>query len=264
MAPARAARTPRSTRRARSNRGTRQPLSRERVLAAGVTVADAEGLRAVTMRRVAEHLGCEAMTLYYYVDDKAGLLAGLTESIVDEVSAATLDPQITVDVVGWVEVVRRRCLAAREVMLRHPWAPSLVATRSQVPPNVAPIFEALVGTMTDGGCSYELAHRAIHALGSMLFGFTQELFEPAADDDGSSQEEFAAMAVALPHLARLAEVAVHEARGSLSVCDTQSEFEFTLGLILDGLEAHRLAEARGVGERGVQGRVGRTFRHRQG
>jgi 3-methyladenine DNA glycosylase/8-oxoguanine DNA glycosylase len=104
---------------------------------------------------------------------------------------------------------------------------------------VIPLFEALVATMVEGGCSYELAHRAIHSLGSLLFGFTQELFEPSAQDEGVASEELEAMALAMPHLARLAEVAAHAAEGSLSVCDTQSEFEFTLGLVLDGLEAHR-------------------------
>jgi hypothetical protein len=52
-----------------------------------------------------------------------------------------------------------------------------------------------------------------------------------------------ALALAMPHLARIAEVAAHESKGSLSVCDTQAEFEFTLGLVLDGLEARRRAES---------------------
>jgi AcrR family transcriptional regulator len=220
-------------------RTAKEPLSRERVLTAGLAVADAEGLRAVTMRRVAEALGCEAMTLYYYVKDKAGLLAGLTEAVIAEIAVASLDASLAAGAGDWREVIRRRCLAAREVMLRHPWAPALVATQTQAPANVVPLFEALVATMVEGGCSYELAHRAIHSLGSLLFGFTQELFEPAPDDGGASSQELEAMALAMPHLARLAEVAVHEVEGSLSMCDTQSEFEFTLGLILDGLEIHR-------------------------
>jgi len=225
-------------------RMVKEPLSRERVLAAGLAVADAEGLRAVTMRRVAEALGCEAMTLYYYVDDKAALLTGLTEAVVAEIAVASLDPQLTADAGDWREVVHRRCLAARGVMLGHPWAPSLMATHSRVPPNVVPLFEALVATMVDGGCGYELAHRAIHSLGSLLFGFTQELFEPTADGEGTPPEEPEAMTLAMPHLARLAEVAVHEVEGSLSMCDTQAEFEFTLGLILNGLEAHRRGDGR--------------------
>lgn len=218
---------------------SKQPLSRERVLAAALEVADADGLGAVTMRRVAESLECEAMTLYYYVQDKQGLLAALADAVVTEIAGAALDPALPGGAVDWREVVRRRCLAARTVMLRHPWAPALVAAQARTPPAAFTLFEALVGTMARAGCSYELAHRAVHALGSMLLGFTQELFQPEPGDAEASAEEMAAMAAGLPHLSRLAEVAAHEAEGSLSMCDTQAEFEFTLTLLLDGLEAHR-------------------------
>ncbi len=219
---------------------SKEPITRDRVLAAALSIADTEGLAAVTMRRVADVLDCEAMTLYYYVKDKKGLLEALAESVVAEVSAACLDPALVTGAPDWRDVVRRRCLAARRVMLRHPWAPALISTQAATPPSAYALFEALVGAMVDGGCSYELAHRAIHALGSMLLGFTQELFEPTADDPGTSPEEMLAMAAAMPHLARLAETTVHESEGSLSECDTQAEFEFTLQLLLDGLDAHRV------------------------
>lgn len=219
---------------------TKQALSRDRVLAAGVALADAEGLAAVTMRRVATALDCEAMSLYHHVPDKKALLGGLAETVVGETVVACLDPALTAGASDWRDVVRRRCLAAREVMLRHPWAPPLLATADQPPPNTYLLFEALVGTMADAGCSYPLAHKAIHALGSMLLGFTSELFEPSPDDAEVTPEVVAALEATFPHLARVAVVAAHEAEGALSVCDTAAEFAFTLGLVLDGLEAHRL------------------------
>ncbi|MGV8849187.1 MAG: TetR/AcrR family transcriptional regulator [Propionibacteriaceae bacterium] len=223
-----------------SVRSAREPLSLERVVEAATSLADAEGLRVVTMRRVADELDCEAMSLYYYVRDKDSLLTALTESVVGEICASSLHPSLAEGVSDWREVVRRRCLAARRVMLRHPWAPRLVAAQPTAPSTAYALFEALVETMVDGGCTYPLAHRAIHALGSMLLGFTQELFEPDTGDAEVSAEEMAALELAMPHLARIAEVAAHESEGSLSVCDTQAEFEFTMGLVLDGLDAHRL------------------------
>jgi len=220
-------------------RSARESLSRERVLDAALTLADAEGLRAVTMRRVAEALDCEAMSLYYYVRDKESLLAALTEAVVGEICESSLGPSRQQAGAGWRDVVRSRCLDARGVMLRHPWAPHLVASQSTAPGSSYALFEALVATMVAGGCSYSLAHRAIHSLGSMLLGFTQELFEPEAGDDGTATEEMEALALAMPHLAKIAEVAAHESAGALSMCDTQAEFEFTLGLTLVGLEADR-------------------------
>lgn len=210
-------------------------------MAASVVIADAEGLGSLTMRRVAAALDCEAMSLYHHVDSKKALLAGLAETVVGEVLAVTLAPAVGDGAKDWRDVVRARCLGAREVMLRHPWAPPLLSSQAEVPANVYAVFESLTATMVEAGFGYDLAHRAIHAFGSLLLGFTQELFEPTAEQEGPSAEEMAAMTAALPHLARLAETAVHDADGSLSVCDTQAEFEFTLGLVLDGLHAHRPA-----------------------
>ena len=219
---------------------TKEALSRDRVLAAGVAIADAEGLAAVTMRRVAAALDCEAMSLYHHVADKKAMLAGLAEAVVAEVLTATLGTDDGGDGEDWRDVVRRRCLGAREVMLAHPWAPPLIAAQP-APPNVYVLFEALVATMAGAGCSYVLAHRAIHALGPMLLGFTSELFEP--DDAEVTPEQLAALDEVFPHLGGVARVAAHENEGSLSVCDTRAEFVFTLGLVLDGLEAHRVRAA---------------------
>jgi AcrR family transcriptional regulator len=235
-------------------RTAKTPLSRERILTAATAVADAEGLAAVTMRRVAEALDCEAMSLYYYVKDKSQLLSGLVEVVIDQIIAETMagadqsGPQelsqsgSNPSTADWREVVRSRCLGARRVMLRHTWAPSLVAGTAVVPPNTYLVFEALVGTMIEAGFSYETAHRAIHSLGSMLMGFTQEIFEPDAAEDGTTAEEMAAMAAYFPHLGALASSVTHDQTDSLGVCDTQSEFEFTLNLVLNGLDGFRRNE----------------------
>jgi AcrR family transcriptional regulator len=237
-------------------RTSKEPLSRERVLDAALAVADREGIGTLTMRRVADELDCEAMSLYYYVKDKAGLLSALTAVIIDEVIAETLPegpaepgsperggasdaPPTSAGAADWRATIRNRCLGARRVMLRHPWAPPLVATESNIPPQTMKIFEALVATMIQAGFDFELAHRAIHSLGSMIMGFTQEIFEPGSPDEGTSADEMAEMASALPYLSAMAMSQPHDQTDSLSLCDTKAEFEFTLNLILNGLEGFR-------------------------
>ncbi len=239
-------------------RTSKEPLSRERVLDAALAVADLDGLGTLTMRRVADELDCEAMSLYYYVKDKAGLLSALTALIVDQVIAETVadgpaepgspeyggasDAQPTLaSAADWRETIRNRCLGARRVMLRHPWAPPLVATESDIPPRTMIIFEALVATMIQAGFDFEIAHRAIHSLGSMIMGFTQEIFEPGSPDEGTTTDEMAQLAAAFPYLGAMAMTQPHDQTDSLSVCDTKAEFEFTLNLILDGLEHLRPA-----------------------
>jgi hypothetical protein len=142
---------------------------------------------------------------------------------------------------SWKTAVRRRILSAREVLLRHPWAPRVLETRTSASLAVLLYFDGLLRLMRDGGFSYDLIHHALHALGSRALGFTQELFDPSG---GTSDDEAAAalasIASQIPHLvAMLAEVAHDDPGSTLGWCDDQTEFEFGLDLILDGLDRMR-------------------------
>lgn len=216
----------------------RMPLSRQRVLAAAMDLADAQGISAITMRRLAADLGVEAMSLYYHVPGKEGLLDGLAEAVLVEINAAVVARVRPDD--PWPTALHQRCLAAREVMVRHRWAPGLLGSRSSIPEGMYPYYEEILATMVRGGLSYHLAHRAIHALGTMVLGFTQELFSPATEggtmDEEAAEAEFAAMAAVLPHLTAMVASEVHDnEEDPLGWCDSQNEFEFTLGLLLDGV-----------------------------
>lgn len=175
--------------------------------------------------------------------------------MVGEVEAATRRLEPAKD---WRDAVRGRFLAARQVMLRHPWAPGLLGSRRSIPVGVLRHYEAILGILIDAGFSYQLAHRALHAFGSMPLGFVQEVFDPA--DEGASgqagDDELAAMAQDLPHLTAMVAAEIHDAADpQLGWCDSQTGFEFTVDLLLDGLERLRADQAqrprsRGRGARG--------------
>jgi AcrR family transcriptional regulator len=216
----------------------RTPLSRERVLATAMDLADAEGVSALTMRRLAADLGVEAMSLYHHVPGKERLLDGLAGAVLVEINAAVAAG--VRDDEGWRTALRQRCLAARQVMLRHRWAPGLLGSRSSIPAGLYPYYEEILATMIRGGLSYHLGHRAIHALGTMVLGFTQELFSPDSAggtmDAAAAEAEFAALAAALPHLTAMVASEIHDNdEDPLGWCDSQNEFEFTLDLLLEGL-----------------------------
>ena len=218
----------------------RQPLSRARVLGAAAELADREGLGAVTMRRLAADLGVEAMSLYHHLPGKEGLLDGLVETVIGEIEAEVAGGEPVDADRDWRGDVRRRCLTAREVMLRHPWAPGLISSRSTIPAGAYAHYEAIMAAMIRGGLTYHLGHRALHALGSMALGFVQEVFSPASAGGSLEAEvteaEFARLAEMLPHLTAMAQAELHDADDpTLGWCDSQAEFEFTLDLILDGL-----------------------------
>ena len=217
---------------------TRTPLSRDRVLGAAVALVDTQGLPALTMRRLAAELGVEAMSLYHHLPAKEALLDGVAETVLGEITAAT---SRTPRQPEWRVQIRQQFLAAREVMLRHPWAPGLLSSRRAVPPAVFAYYDDILGTLAAAGFSSHLAHRAVHAFGTMPLGVAQEIFSPAASGDTADDVDLSAMAAALPHLTAMVASEIHDAGDpTLGWCDSQAEFEFTLDLLLEGLEQHRL------------------------
>lgn len=228
-----------------ATRSKRAPLSRDRLLAAAVEIADAEGVGAVTMRRVSAAVGVEAMSLYHHLPGKEALLDGLVDTVGAEVAEQIRVVEEAEGSLEWAATLRRRFLTARTVMLRHPWAPGLIGSRTSIPPSAYAIYENLLATMIGAGFSYHLAHRALHSFGSMPLGFVQELFNPAAgaDADEMPEAELAAMAEVLPHLTAMVAAELHDNNDDvLGWCDSQAEFEFTLDLLLDGF-ARQLSAA---------------------
>ena len=227
-------------------RSKREPLTRDRLLAAAVEIADAEGVGAVTMRRVSAAVGVEAMSLYHHLPGKEGLLDGLVDTVGAEVAEKVRAIEEAEGSLEWQATLRRRFLTARTVMLKHPWAPGLMGSRTSIPPSAFAIYESLLATLIEAGFSYHLAHRALHSFGSMPLGFVQELFNPAAageeGDNELAEAELAAMAEMLPHMAAMVAAELHDNDDPvLGWCDSQSEFEFTLDLLLDGF-ARQLAK----------------------
>ncbi len=209
----------------------RAPLSRDRVLGAAVALADTGGVAALTMRRLAEALGVEAMSLYHHVANKEDILDGMVDTVFAEF-------QLPADT-GWRTAMRERAFSAREVLRRHPWATPLLESRTTPGPATLRHHDTVLGVLRAGGFSVELAAHAFSALDSYIYGFA--LQEAALPFD--TPEETAALAEeilrqlpadAYPHLAELTREHVL-APGY----DYAEEFGFGLDLILDGLERAR-------------------------
>jgi AcrR family transcriptional regulator len=222
----------------------RTPLSRERILARAVAVADDGGLEALTMRGLAEALDVEAMSLYYHVANKEALLDGIAEVVVGEILEEIADLPEATSPDDWKQAVRSRILRARQVMLRHKWAPWVLESRTTMNAAVLLYYHGLLEIFRAGGMSYDLAHHAMHALGSRALGFSQELFNPTpgTDDEEVSEELFAQMAAEIPLFIEFMQEIAHDdpEDQTLGWCDDKSEFEFALDLMLDGLDRLRL------------------------
>ena len=206
----------------------RTQLTRERVVAAGIELADRDGIESISMRRVAQELGVEAMSLYTHVRNKDDLLDGMVDAVIGKIptSAGGAD---------WKTSLRQMVLAARSIVLTHPWAPRLIESRTTPGPATMRYINTVIGLLREGGFTIDQAHHALHILGSRALGFTQDLF----DDSGDLEPETAAslaseLGAALPHVAEMALAVTHG--GALGRCDDEIEFEFALDFILDGLD----------------------------
>ncbi|MGW5416792.1 TetR/AcrR family transcriptional regulator C-terminal domain-containing protein [Actinomadura geliboluensis] len=210
------------------------------MLRGAVRLADRDGVDSLTMRKLAQEVGAEAMSLYHHVANKEAVFDGLAEMVLEEVMEAVGKVEAPDPAEDWRAALRARVLAAREVLLRHRWAPQLLATRTN--PLVIAYYDQVVGILRAGGFSFDLAHRALHVLGSRALGFTQELFQPDAAQDVDAEAAMAEMGDRFPNIVGMLADAVHDdPDGTLGFCDDQFEFEFALDLILDGLERRRAA-----------------------
>ncbi len=219
----------------------RIPLSRDRVLVAAAELADEAGIEAVSMRRLGQELGVEAMSLYNHVANKDDLLDGMIDVVMTEVEEAL--GGFDVPEGDWKQAARHRFLTARRVMLAHKWAPGVIETRTRISPIMLRYFDTTLGILREGGFSYDLGHHAMHALGSRALGFNQELFEPEDPDqaDADLDAMMARMADTVPYMVGMLSEIAHDdgPDDTLGWCDDQTEFEFGLDLILDGLERVR-------------------------
>jgi AcrR family transcriptional regulator len=225
-------------RRTTSTAGERTtPLSRQRVLHAAVALADDGGLEALTMRKLGETLGVEAMSLYHHVANKQDVLDGMIDVVFGEV-------EVPAGGDDWRAAMRRRAVSLRRALSRHPWAVGLMESRSSPGPATLRHHDAVIGCLRTAGFSVPLTAHAYSALDSYIYGFAlQERnlpFDTPEQTAGLAQELLAQFpAEEYPHLVELATDHVLQPG-----YDYAHEYEFGLDLILDGL-ARALGEADG-------------------
>jgi AcrR family transcriptional regulator len=207
----------------------RRILNRDRVLQAGLVLADQGGIEALTMRKLGEALGVEAMSLYNHVAGKEDLLDGLVDIVFSEIA---LDCAAG----AWKIAMRRRAISAREVLERHRWAIGLMESRLNPGPATLGHHDAVLRCLREAGFSIALAAHAYSAIDSYIYGFALQQSTVAVGTGERGVEMVEAFlrqfpADRYPHLAEMATKHVMKAG-----YDYAKEFEFGLELILDGLE----------------------------
>ena len=200
-------------------------------MAAAIELADRDGIESISMRKLAQELGVEAMSLYTHVRNKNDLLDGMVDAVIGQIPIST-------ESADWKTSLRQLALAARSVMLRHPWAPRTVEAQATPGPAALRHINTVLGILREGGFSIAQTHHALHILGSHLLGFTQALFDDTGDLDPQAATALAdALGASHPYVVEMALAVTHG--GALGRCDDDAEFEVALDFLLDGLARMR-------------------------
>ncbi|MFJ8110975.1 TetR/AcrR family transcriptional regulator [Streptomyces sp. NPDC096132] len=217
------------TRRTARHRAPRIPLSRERVLRAAVALADENGLAALSMRKLGEAVEVEAMSLYTHVANKEDLLDGMIDLVFGEID-------LPCDGGNWKTAMRQRAISVRQVLSRHRWAIGLMESRTSPGPRTLRHHDAVIGCLRRAGFSVVLTAHAYSALDSYIYGFALQERGLPFDTPGETAELAQGILAQIPtdQYPHLAELTAEHVLGP--GYDYSDEFEFGLGLILDGLE----------------------------
>lgn len=212
-------------------KSNRQTLSRSRIIASAVSLADEIGVDTLTIRKLADALGVKPMTIYHYVPNKEAIIDGMVDLVFSEIDLPPMD-------IDWKRAIRKRSSSAREVLARHPWAVPLMESRRN--PGMATLrqHDAVIGCLRKGGLSIEMTAHAYAVIDAFIYGFAmQETNLPATSGHEMAELAESIMDVTAmddyPHLMELTTQHVLQPGYNFG-----NEFEFGLNLILDGLESH--------------------------
>lgn len=203
-------------------------MSRERVLNGALEVADAEGVGALTMRLLADHLGVKPMALYHHVANKGEIVDGIVDLVFSEIELPSTSG-------AWRSEMERRACSGRQVLRRHPWAIALLQSRTHPGPATLRHHDAVIGTLRGAGFSVLMTAHAFALLDSYIYGFA--LSEASLPINGPETVAEVAESMMLQYLAteypHLSEFSTeHILRPDY---DFGAEFRYGLELILDGL-----------------------------
>ena len=217
----------------------RVPLNRDRVLHAAISLADEGGIESLSMRKLGQALGVEAMALYNHVANKNDLLDGIVDLVLSEFELPSGGED-------WETGIRKLATSAHDALLRHPWSCTLILSSTSARAARLRYMEALFRCLREAGFSAEETYHAYHTLDSHILGFTLWQLGHVMPEDApriTTKEELAVfMATVVPGLCLdeypylLEHGELHFREGSHK---EEGEFEFGLRLILDGLERMR-------------------------
>jgi hypothetical protein len=213
------------------NKKDRHKLTRTTIVVVAVKIADKDGINLVSMRKVANKLGVEAMSLYHHFANKDDLIAGMIEHV-----APRIDPpnQNT----SWQDAMRKRAHTTKHILENHPWATLLFMSGINDGPRMLKYADSTIGYLMQAGFSSAQADYAWNIVDSYIYGFDMKRqnfpFKPSEYKKVAAEYLPYISQTELPHMYAMSESIIDGSHDGIQ------DFDFGLDIILEGLESKRV------------------------
>jgi len=202
-------------------------LSRDKVLLQALQMADAKGLASLSMRKLADQLDVEAMSLYNHVQNKDDVIDGIVSLVIAQFMLPDTNKH-------WKSAMRACAISTHETLLKHPWAAQLLISRVSVSEHMMNYSDACFGCLANAGFSYEMTDHAWNAISNHIYGFTLTMINSPIDsaDFAQAAKQYlpAVPKDTYPHVHALMQLIISGDHNGVN------NVEFGLDLILDGLD----------------------------
>jgi AcrR family transcriptional regulator len=210
----------------------RAPLTRELVLKTALGLADRGGLESLSMRKLGQELGVEAMALYYHFANKDELLDGIVDLVWAEIDLPIAGED-------WRIAMRRRAISVHDVLARHRWAIGLMESRRNPGPENLRHHDAVIGTLRAAGFEMAMVAHAYSLLDGYIYGYALTKMNLPFDATNDITELAQTMLEPFPE-GRYPNLAAFISEHAMQPgYDFADEFEWGLDVVLDGIERER-------------------------
>ncbi len=211
----------------KSKQSTSQKLSRQKIIDEAIRIADKDGLSKLSMRKLAERLDVEAMSLYHHIENKSDLISSMVDAVVPTIPALH-------DCKDWKEAMRQRADIMRATLITHPWAAQEFVAGFNIGPNMFRYVDTTIGYLLHAGFSYKMTDYAWNTLDSYIYGYNMQSqnFPLQPHEYQSVAKEY------LPMIPKETYPNMHGMTQSIikGTHDGIQDFQFGLELILESLD----------------------------
>lgn len=215
----------------RRETGSREHLTRPRVIAAALAIVDRDGLDGLTMRALGRELGVDPMAAYHWFPNKPAILEGVAEAILSEIAVPALDARVS-----WRQIAMGMGHEYRAALLRHPNALPVASTQPVLTPRGFEVIEWAAAALVAAGMTPGAALEAINTVAAFVIG-TALVDIGVTPGSEPVEDETISNAYANIDTTRFPTLAAAMGEAMTLLADDEAQFETALDALVRGLDS---------------------------